>query len=388
MIEDLNYMKKNPQPTHKPQLLYSKFEEAEADALLSSIGQAIIATDSLGHISRINQAALEMIGFKEDEILGQKFINLVQAIDPQGKPIPSTQRPITRAFTKKMTINEKLYYKIEDRLLPVSVTVSPIIYQDRPVGVIQLFSDITEDVEADKMKSDFISLASHQLRTPLSAINMYSHILFSGLRGPLTPEQKSLMKVILSSVNQMNELINTLLNIACIETGSMKVAVKPFSPNELINDILNDLHSQVQYKSIKINQNLPDTKQQIISDPTLMREVYTNLISNAIKYSRRGSIVTIRQSLSKKYSLLKISDQGIGIPLSAHPYIFTKFYRAVNASSKSPEGTGLGLYIVKQIAGLLGGTVWFESKAGYGSDFYVRIPREHPSYKERARILA
>src|SRR5579862_5018961 len=154
---------------------------AEAEALFRSIGDGAIATDAFGHITRVNPTALEILGVTAEEALGQWFPRVVPIVRNDGTPMPLIERPIVKMFLTGRAISEKAIYRSKDgRNIPVSITVSPIIIGGKPVGAIEVFRDITIENEIDRMKSEFISLASHQLRTPLSTIKTYAHMLSEG----------------------------------------------------------------------------------------------------------------------------------------------------------------------------------------------------------------
>lgn len=156
-------------------------DTARLEALFASIGEGVIATDEAGNITRVNKTALELLGTRESEILHKHFLNVVIAVHDNGEPVNAFERPIVRAFQTGKTISARmLYQKKDESLVPVYLTVSPIIFRGHPIGAIEVFRDLTDEIESDKLKSDFISIASHQLRTPLSAINMYSMMLRDG----------------------------------------------------------------------------------------------------------------------------------------------------------------------------------------------------------------
>ena len=181
---------RRPKQTTKAILEASLQDTARLEALFASIGEGVIATDEAGTITRINKKALALLSMTEQEILHKHFLNVIISVHDNGEPISAFERPIVRAFQTGKTISSRtLYQRKDETLLPVYLTVSPIIFRGRPIGAIEVFRDLTDEIESDKLKSDFISIASHQLRTPLSAINMYGMMLRDGLAGELTEEQ-------------------------------------------------------------------------------------------------------------------------------------------------------------------------------------------------------
>lgn len=351
---------------------------AQAEALFSSIGDGAIATDEFGRITRINQAALDIIGYKEKEVIGAWFPKAIPSYYENGQPISLMDRPITRAFlTGKPVVNRSLYKVKDGSLLPVSMTVSPLVLADRPIGAIEVFRDITQEYEIDRMKSDFISLASHQLRTPLSAIKTYSHMLIDGFMGPISPSQKKSLRTIVSASNRMNELISTLLNVSRIESGNVVISPKNVNLNHLCDEVFRELALTANTKDIKLSCKLPEKPVIIKADNLLTKEIMVNLVSNAVKYTPEHGEVHLAIRRQGGQALISVKDNGMGIPKSAQNKIFTKFYRAHNVVRQETSGTGLGLYLVKGLVEALSGSIWFESTEHVGTTFFVKLPIEY-----------
>ncbi|HWT55452.1 MAG TPA: PAS domain-containing sensor histidine kinase [Candidatus Microsaccharimonas sp.] len=350
-------------------------ERTKTDALFTSIGDGAIATDEFGKITRINPAALKILGYHEQEALGEWFPNIAVIVDEDGNRLSLIDRPITRAFLTGQAISEKIYYLTKHgKRVPVSVTVSPMIYNGRPIGAIEVFRDVSLEYEIDRMKSEFISLASHQLRTPLSAIKTYAHMLIDGYMGELTPDQRRSLSTIIGASNRMNELISTLLNITRIESGGISIQPKLLSLKRLVEEVIKELEHTAQSRSISLT--LAPTKNDfaVKTDTLIAKEIITNLASNAIKYTPDGGKVHLSLAKRGTNTILSVQDTGLGIPKEAQEQIFTKFFRAPNVVKLETSGTGLGLYLVKGLADQLGGKVWFVSEEHQGSTFYFSLP--------------
>ncbi|GAC1501319.1 MAG: hypothetical protein NVS1B10_05450 [Candidatus Saccharimonadales bacterium] len=358
-----------------------KARRAETDALFASIGDGAIATDEYGKITRINPAALQLLGYAEDELLGKWFPKTIIAVNAEGTPLNLIDRSITKAFLTGETISEKiLYRKKNGQNIPVSLTVSPIIYHGHPTGAIEVFRDITLDQEIDRMKSEFISLASHQLRTPLSAIKTYAHMLYEEYMGKLNSSQKNSLNTIINASNRMNELISTLLNITLMESGTIAITPKKINICQLSDEVRKELSLLASDKSITITQILKGKASPTIkTDNLIVKEVMTNLLTNAIKYTPDGGKVNIKLNPRRADILVEISDSGWGIPEYSQDQIFSKFFRAQNIVKKETTGTGLGLYLVRGLLDALGGEIWFESQESKGTTFYFTIPRAKKS---------
>ena len=348
-----------------------------AEALFTSLGDGAIATDEFGKITRINPTALRLLGFNEREMLGAWFPKKIVSLYEDGEPVSLIDRPITRAFLTGRTVNEKTYYrKRNGQTMPVAITVSPIMLNGKPVGAIEVFRDITLEYEIDRMKSDFISLASHQLRTPLSAIKTYSHMLVDGYMGDLTAAQKKSLRTIVTAANRMNELISTLLNITRVESGNMTVTPKTVNVERLAEEVIKEHSLAATDKDIHLElKSSSKTPPTLHTDVLLCKEVLSNLVSNGIKYTPEGGSVVVTLKNRRYDVMLEVQDSGMGIPKYSQEHIFTKFFRAHNVVRQETSGTGLGLYLVKGLVDALGGKIWFESTEGKGTTFFVTLSK-------------
>jgi len=351
---------------------------AQAEAIFNSIGDGAITTDEFGRITRVNPVAQRLLHYTESELVGQWFPKKIVALNEDGQPLNLIERPITRAFLTGKTILEKTHYRTgRGDSLPVSISVSPILLDGKPIGAIEVFRDVTLETEIDRMKSEFISLASHQLRTPLSAIKTYSHMLVDGYMGEVNSAQRKSLRTIIAASNRMNELISTLLNITRIESGTIAVTPKSLRVDRIAEEVLKELSLAANDKDIALSLvhvgKEPTTAK---TDTLILKEILSNLVSNAIKYTPdEGSVQVIVKGRSNDV-LISVKDSGWGIPLFAQDQIFSKFFRAHNIVQRETTGTGLGLYLVKGLLDRLQGSIWFESTEGVGTTFYFTIPRK------------
>jgi PAS domain S-box-containing protein len=352
-------------------------QRAEAEALFTSIGDGAISTDEFGRITRVNPAAQELLGFTEAELLGTWFPKKIMAVTFDDQQINLIDRPITRAFLTGKPVSEKIYYRRKDgQKIALSVNISPILLNGKPLGAIEVFRDITLEQEVDRMKSEFISLASHQLRTPLSATKTYTHMLYDGYMGKLNPAQKKALSTIISATNRMNELISTLLNVTRIESGSVEVTPKLLHIDKIAEEVIKEVALMASNKSINLSFVLKGkASTSIKTDSLIVKEVMTNLISNAIKYTPDGGKVTLSVLPRKDQIVVEVKDTGWGIPKYSQEQIFSKFFRAQNIVQRETTGTGLGLYLVKGLLEALGGEIWFSSDEGKGTKFSFSLPR-------------
>jgi PAS domain S-box-containing protein len=352
-------------------------QRAEAEALFTSIGEGAISTDEFGRITRINPVAQSILGYKESELLGEWFPKKIVAVTADDIVVNLIDRPISKAFLTGRSISEKIFYRRKDgQKIPVAVSVSPILVDNKPLGAIEVFRDITLQEEVDRMKSEFISLASHQLRTPLSAIKTYSHMLVDGYMGKLTTTQKQSLRTIIGAADRMNELVSTLLNITRIESGTIAITPKQLHVDKIAEEVLKELSLPATDKNITLSLHCRDKSRAALKTDTLiLKEILTNLVSNAIKYTPKGGTVTITVRPRAKDVLVHVNDTGWGIPKYAQDQVFSKFFRAPNIVKRETTGTGLGLYLVKGLVDALDGNIWFKSDEATGTNFYFTIPR-------------
>jgi PAS domain S-box-containing protein len=366
----------------------STFEQqAEAEALFTSIGDGAISTDEFGRITRVNPVAQVILGYDEAELVGEWFPKKIVAVNADGAVVNLIDRPITRAFLTGKAIYEKMYYRTKDnRIIPVATNVSPILLNDIPIGAVEVFRDITLEQEVDRMKSEFISLASHQLRTPLSAIKTYSHMLVDGYMGEVNDTQKKSLRTIISAANRMNELISTLLNITRMESGSIAVTPKLLQVDILCEDVIKELNLLATERDVNLQfKTVGPRPKTARTDNLILKEVVSNLVSNAIKYTPEGGDVILKVRSRPNELLITVSDTGWGIPKQSQGQIFSKFFRAQNIVKRETTGTGLGLYLVKGLVDALGGKIWFKSSEGTGTTFYVTVPISRMSAKKRRK---
>jgi PAS domain S-box-containing protein len=365
-------MANNHHATSKPSPIQ---ERARTKALFTSIGDGIIATDENGKVTEVNSAAIRIFGYHAEELLGKWFPHVVRAFKEDGTEVARMDRPVMQAMLTGKPISDKAFFLAKSgRLIPCSVTVSPIMIDDHPVGAIEVFRDITHEHEVDRMKSEFISIASHQLRTPLTAIKTYSHMLAEGYGGALNDHQKDFMEIILGSIARMNELINTLLDISRIEEGRLSVAPQTTDLKDILQEIITELQPLAAARSLQLKSTFKAKKSKTTTDPLLVKEVCANLLSNAIKYTPERGTVHITLDQNGKDFIFVITDTGYGIPYDEQKRVFTKFFRAENILDKDTSGTGLGLYLVKQVVQNLGGKISFTSTEDKGSTFTFTIP--------------
>jgi signal transduction histidine kinase len=225
-----------------------------------------------------------------------------------------------------------------------------------------------------------VSLASHQLRTPITAVNWYTEMLLGGDVGPLTTQQEKYLREIKHGNARMIELVNTLLSVSRIELGTLVMQTEPIDLAEVADDVLKELDIQIAEKKLSVTRNYAPELPAIVSDDKLVRIVFQNLLTNALTYTAPGGRIALSLTKTGSQSAkIEIADNGYGIPENVQSKIYTKFFRADNAKAREPDGTGLGLYITKSIVESLGGTISFTSHLGEGTTFTVTLASIEPT---------
>ncbi|MDH4330340.1 MAG: PAS domain-containing protein [Candidatus Moranbacteria bacterium] len=255
-----------------------------------------------------------------------------------------------------------------------------------PVKMFGVNWDVTAEKEVDQAKTEFVSLASHQLRTPLAAMGWNAEMLLQGDVGDLSQEQKEFVEEIYKSNKVMNDLVNALLNTSRIDLGTFAIEPKMIKIGEIARDVLKELESQIKERNQNIIYN-SDESIEFMADPNLIRIIFQNLLSNASKYTPEKGEIECEIKKDKDNVLIRVSDNGYGIPKKQQSKIFKKLFRAENILNKDMEGTGLGLYIVKAIVDASGGKIWFESDENKGTTFYVEMPLSGMKEKKGAKGL-
>lgn len=259
---------------------------------------------------------------------------------------------------------------------------------EKPLKMIGVNFDITKEKEVDKAKSEFVSLASHQLRTPLSAINWYTEMLLNGDAGTINDEQKKYLGEVSIGNKRMVALVNALLNVSRLDLGTFIIEPEPTDITAMIKSVLDELRPQIMTKKLQLSEVYdPAIPTQFLADQKLLRMVFQNLLSNAVKYTPEAGSVTVSSTSKGEDLIFSVADSGMGIPASQKDKIFSKLFRADNARESDSEGTGLGLYIVKSVIEQSGGKVWFESVESKGSTFYVSLPLSGMKKKEGTKKL-
>lgn len=364
-------------------------EKVKADAILANIDEGVVTTDNEGKVMTINKPALAMLGWTKKEMIGKSFISLVPSIDKRGDPIKPKDRILSKVLEEpelSIASSNSLFQRRDGSTFPVAVLTRSMLVDGRVVGAIGTFRDITKESEIDHAKSEFVTLASHQLRTPISAISWATELLLHGDAGELTDNQRESIEQIYASNQRSADTVEAMLIVSTIEMGSRlpvrpeAVQLKPF-----IHVLLRAKMKQLLgTKKIDVREQYASDVPALQLDIGLAKTIIQNVLSNAIKYTPSGGKVTVDVSLNDKKLTpgsegsvqIIVTDTGYGIPESEKDRIYEKMFRGSNIRTKDTDGIGLGLYIVRHILEQVGGEMSFVSQQNTGSTFTIYLPLE------------
>lgn len=344
------------------------------DALVESIGEGLIVIDQNGIIEQVNSYSLKALGYEREDLIGQWFPGVVKIQNALGEIIDPMSRPITKALTEGKAVTERCNMIRKDgSLLPAVITASPIQIEGKPAGAIELFRDLSREQELDIAKDEFVSIASHQLRTPATGIRGILSMVLKGDFGDLTAGQRRFIEMAARSNDRQLHIIEDLLNVARADSGRMELHVERASLSKLLQEVVaeHEMAFAASNQTIKL-----DILAEVWADLDVekIEMVIDNIITNASKYTPVGGSIKVKLDQADKTAYISIKDDGVGIPSDKLDLIFTKFMRVENNLSAPAGGTGLGLYLAQKIINMHGGDITVISTLGKGSDFRIQLP--------------
>lgn len=338
--------------------------------------------DQSGTINRPNKAAARFFGApSEAEFEGKNFYEFLIPDEKKEAGVPLKTKlergvPVHKYEVQVRTMSGDV------RWIQLTVFMMERVGGKKRAGLAALV-DITQEKEMDRMKTEFVSLASHQLRTPLTTVKWQIDFLRTSKKLKVEGEVLSYLEKIYHGNERMIELVNTLLNVSRIETGTLQVKPEDTDIIKLCEDVIEEVRPSLEAKHIRLEKTFAQTC-VVRTDPNLLRIVIQNLLTNAVRYTPDAGEVRVKAASEGDAARIVIADTGCGIPREAQSHIFTKMYRAENAAKMVAQGTGLGLYMSRAFIETLGGTVSFVSEEGKGTTFTVTIPIKNARVPERA----
>lgn len=350
----------------KKEKIKAEKEKEKTLAIIKNFSDGLLIFNNKNKLTIINFEAEKYLSLKKVDIVGKFAKDLFNVPELSGL-FDIIGKNIDKVFRKELEVKENL-------VLEVSVVL--ITSNKEKVGKFVILHNITREKKVQSLKTEFVSIAAHQLRTPLSAIKWTLTSLLDGDLGEIIEEQKEYLQKANLSNERMINLVDDLLNLSRIEEGRYVQKNDLFRIEEIVCEVVDSLNAKASKKNIKLNFKKPKNLSKVLADKEKIRIVVQNLIDNAINYSFEDGeiIISIKENKVQKEIVFQIENSGIGISKSQQKRIFTKFFRAENAVKAETVGSGLGLFINKNIIESHGGKIWFESEKDKKTIFYFAIP--------------
>ncbi len=360
----------------KEKISASEGAKDRLEAILFNVGEGVFAVNLSGEIIIFNQVAENLVGFSREQAIGQPYDQILQFYNPKAKSYYG-------AFIDDVLLEGRSIILPADTLLisatqnriPVAVNSSPIRNEKGIIiGGVVVFRDTTKEQQVEEMRNDLVSIASHQLRTPLSEIKGLLELLLDNVAGPLNTQQKEYLDLLGVANTRMINLVNDLLNLSRIEQGRIQFQFNVYDLGVIAQEAFEGLQVHAQKKSQIFNLTRDNGQHLVWVDSAKTKEIISNLLENALKYTFEGGTIQARVSSTDEGVWFLVRDSGVGIPKNAQGELFKKFARIENPLSRVTSGTGLGLFTVKELVEKQSGKVWVQSEEGKGSTFAFILP--------------
>ena len=388
--------KTNSQPSPNVSSLAKSLlvERSKSDIILNAVDDAIVVADDQNIIQLFNPAAAKLTGWKQDEAVNLDYRNVLQLVDNKNARYAEDQNPFNRALKegKNMRDGNAILVSHTNERIPITISASPLVDQKGNVtGVVAIFSNVSAQRKEERQRAEFISTASHEMRTPVAAIEGYLALAMNDKVSKIDAKAREYLEKAHYSTQHLGKLFQDLLTSAKAEDGRLSNNPSVVEMGTFLEQLAEDLRFAAEKKSLLIeflvgtSGEIVDARRDVNSkvvqplyyahvDPDRLREVITNLFDNAVKYTEAGKI-SIGLTGNNEIVQFYIRDTGAGIPTDDIPHLFQKFYRVNNTLTRTIGGTGLGLFISRKIIELYNGRIWVESQWGKGSTFFINLPR-------------
>lgn len=344
-----------------------------SDLLVNSVGDGIYGVDRAGRVTFVNPVAARTLGHDPVELIGRNAHGTFHAAQPNGRPFPDVACYITKALSQGVvtTAEEDTYVRSDGELIPVEVTASPATEDDRTVGAVVVFRDITSRLEIDRMKQEFVSVVSHELKTPLTSIRASLALLAAGSVGELTVAAKRMVTIALDSSVRLGRLIEDILDVERIDSGVISMEVGHHDAQRLLESAVAQV-SAAGRAGVGFDLNV--VAGVVAADADRVVQALINLLDNAIKFSPASSVVRVSTRGVGSFLEFAVADAGRGIPPAKLESVFGRFEQVDASDARERGGTGLGLAISRSIVERLGGRIWAENNAEGGATVRFTLP--------------
>ncbi len=354
----------------------------QSDSILASVGDGIYGVDLDGKVTFVNAAAMQMLGYKQEEMLGHVMHNLIHHTRADGTPYDSADSPIRKSLTNFDTVrvSNEIFWRKDGTSFPVEYVARPQIDSQssdseglKPLGVVVAFTDTTERRALDRMKDEFISTVSHELRTPLTSLRGALGLLAGGALANRPEKTQQMLEIAISNSDRLVRLVNDILDLERISSGKTELHSTMCSAEDLLRRAAGVQQNRTPRPNIRIFFAAHGVSVWADSDRIL--QTLNNLLSNAIKFSPAGSEIHLTaRNLDDSEAIIEVRDQGRGIPADKLEHIFDRFQQGDASDSRDMGGTGLGLAICRSIINQHGGRIWATSVEGQGTTIHFTLP--------------
>jgi PAS domain S-box-containing protein len=367
-------------------------ERMKSSIIVNAIEDAVILIDSAGIIRSFNTGATALTGWEVSEAMNLDYHNVLSIVDDKGQPYAAEADPIHRVFATGATVrdNSASLFSRAKKTIPVNLHVSPLLDEKKQAfAAVAVIQDVTQERSEETQRAEFISTASHEMRTPVAAIEGYLSLALNSNVSTIDSRARDYLDKAHASTQHLGKLFQDLLTSAKAEDGRLTSHPVVLEMGGYLEQLNNDLkfaaakrHLSTEFlvgTSTFIDASTDKGKvikplYYVQADPDRLREVVTNIFDNAVKYTEQGKI-TIGLTGNNQVVQFYIKDTGTGIPAEDLPHLFQKFYRVDNSATRTIGGTGLGLFISRKIIELYHGRIWAESEVGKGTTFFINLPR-------------
>jgi two-component system phosphate regulon sensor histidine kinase PhoR len=348
-------------------------DKLKIEAIINSLNDGIIVVDEEARLVLTNPSVQRFLGITAGDFGAPAASVFNRLSSPWGLKTLSLEDFLEQVTVHGESAQDEIVMRGE---VPLHFQLFGIPLKDQDgssVGSVLMLHDITDLARLDELKSDFISIVSHELKTPLTSIRGFVKLMNAERVGPVTDKQRHYLDIVENQAESLTELVNDLLDLSKIESGVVEVRLQPLSLQELLDSVVLHMQGLAADKGISIITQLPDDLPPVDGDRERLNQVFFNLIGNSLKFTDTGGTITVDANAVDGHCLLRISDTGIGIPATDLARIFDKFYQVESSLTRQRGGTGLGLAISKQLINAHGGEIWARSKMGEGTTFFIRL---------------
>jgi PAS domain S-box-containing protein len=370
-------------------------EQLKFEVIINTIEDGVVLVDDQGVIQLFNPGASAITGWNVDEANGVSVTSVIKLVNDKSKPYEDNKNPLRQIFQSTQTIRDNNAFLVtrSEKQIPINITVSPLLDEkNHAAAAVAVFRNVTEQRAEEQRRAEFISTASHEMRTPVAAIEGYLALALNDKVATIDNRGRNFLEKAHASTQHLGQLFQDLLTSAKAEDGRLSSHPVVVEFGSFLEQLTSDLKFAAEKKGLQcefiagssskpINATSNTGGEKVVQplyythvDPDRVREVVTNLFDNAVKYTDSGK-VTVGLTGDDQVVQFYVRDTGPGIPAEDLSHLFQKFYRVDNSTTRTIGGTGLGLFICRKIVELYNGRIWVESEFGKGSTFFINFPR-------------